>query len=1045
MDGQQLQTLTTNESGSIVVPVTSEGGADIELKAQVVPGGPNGPSEVLTIDVDPATVSPETLQLQLGDEAPRVGETLNAFAEVTVTGGDLATNTDVVFQLQPGGTTVTATTDTNGRARAELQLPQQSGTVEVLASVGGLVARQSVDVQPLEAATVTLRSFPETIGPDQQATVRAAVRDANGNPVPGTDVRLESDGNGRFEVSQLETTLTTNANGIATANVRSVTTASINLSAQVVPGGPQGSAVVTVDEDVLEIASINLSLTGETPRVGGDLELAANVERMDGGPAIGVEVAFALKPTGATTQATTESSGRAVATLALPTQSGQVSVVASVGGVSTSQTIDVQPQAADALDLQAFPSTIAPNETTSVRAIVRDANGNPIPGADVRFETNDEGQIGQGQSQTVTTDGGGAALVEVSSITQASITVSAQVVPEGPQANLSITVQDTTLDRIVLLTSSVHLPSSTRAVEDGIELTAIATDADNRVVQNVDIDFSSSPDGTLQVTQPTTDQNGRASAVLTTPDSAMNRTLTLTASGGGVQAEQTVDVVGTRLEVMGPEAIRPDATEVFDLRLTDAVGEGISQQSIDITSANGNVVSPGSVTTDATGRASITVTAGVPGQDVLSFQGFGLIQQAMFLTSRFNIEFLTPDDAVEVGFGDPVNVSVEVTEDGIPTVNQPIAFSATRGRVSTLNTQTDAQGRASVNLATQSSDGAGPVLLTVSGPEDVVRERRIELISDTPSAITLQAEPATLSRDEEAVLTAAVRDPDGNPVRDQTVRFSLEDTSAGELRSGLVTTDGQGVARTTYIPGNSGSGTEAVIVTASVGDPEIDQDQVALTVRSAPLFIVLGSDNQISKNGGDATYSKIYNAIVTDAAGNPPPESTDLRLSLRSLEYQKGEYERGLERWIRPDANIVPSTDAFFGTLNPVPGTMYGPYFGEGPFGCRSEDPQGTGNLDLADDYNGNDAIDPPAVGSTPASASIDDNGVASFELRWAQSVAQWVLVRLTVTARVDGTESSRSIDFTLPVAAEDINDLDVTPPNQVSPFGTELDCANPG
>ena len=67
-----------------------------------------------------------------------------------------------------------------------------------------------------------------------------------------------------------------------------------------------------------------------------------------------------------------------------------------------------------------------------------------------------------------------------------------------------------------------------------------------------------------------------------------------------------------------------------------------------------------------------------------------------------------------------------------------------------------------------------------------------------------------------------------------------------------------------------------------------------------------------------------------------------------------------------------------------------------------------------------------------------------SFELRWAQSVAQWVLVRLSVTARVDGTESTRRLDFTLPVAAEDVNDLDITPPNLISPFGTADECVNP-
>lgn len=1038
VNGTPSRTLTTDDSGSIVVPVSSETSSDIQLSAQVLP---SGPTDNLTVSVNADALSPENLQLSVGDTSPRVGDSLAVTANVAFADGQAAANMDVAFNVQPQGAGASARTDSEGRASTELQMPSQSGQVEIVASVGGLVERIAIDVRPDLPATLELAAFPATIGPGQQTSIRSRVSDANGNPVPNIDIRLQSDDNGRVDGSQT-TTVTTDANGAAVIPVESTTDTDIALTAQVVPDGPQDSLTIVVDENATEVDSVSLSVGNSSPRVGESVSVFADVTQVGGDPAAGIDVAFSLEPTGQTVTARTNSSGRASAELQMPDQSGEVTVRIDAAGLTETQEIEVGAGESDAIELVAFPSTIAPGEETSVRAIIRDANGNPVSDTEVRFETDNDGQIGDGTIETVTTDGGGSAVVQVQSVTEEEITVTAQALPSGPSASFNVTVEDQSVAGIVLLASSAQLASSAIDAEDGVELTAIATDSANRVVQGVDIDFSASPDGALVLVESETDQNGRASAVLTTGGNARNRTVTVTASGGGAQAEQEIDIVGTRLEVSGPSAIRPNAQGSFNLRLRDAANSGIRGQRIDVSSENGNPISPPSVDTQADGTATVDVTASAAGEDTLRFDGFGLTEELSFLVSRFDISYLQPSDAIEVGLGNPVTVEVELTEQGTPVVNETVEFATTRGTLSSLNQQTDAQGRASVTLNSQSSDGAGPALLTARGPEEVSRDQQIELVSTAPSSISLQSEPATLSPDEESTLTARVTDQDGNPVKNQTVRFRVEDNSAGELTAGIATTDGQGIARTVYRPSDNGSETESVQVTASVGDPEIDQDQVALTVRSGALFIVLGSDNQISKNGDDATYSKIYNAIITDSAGNPPPENTEFRLTLRSLEYQKGNYVRGAERWIQTPT--IDSSDPFFGTPNPDPARDFGPYFGQGPFGCRSEDPLGSGDINRSDDYNGNGVIDPPAIASVPNTADIDEDGVASFEVRWAQSVAQWALVRLSVTARVDGTESTRRLDFALPVAAQDVNDLDVTPPNLNSPFGDAGQCIDP-
>lgn len=592
-------------------------------------------------------------------------------------------------------------------------------------------------------------------------------------------------------------------------------------------------------------------------------------------------------------------------------------------------------------------------------------------------------------------------------------------------------VQPIAIDNIILLAEPPVLPSNATNEADGVTITAVARNANNVVVSDVPLTFTADS-GALTVLDNVTNPSGRVNATLTTGGDPRNRTITVQASSGETQASITVAVTGTKMTVAGPQAIESGVTETFTVRLLDAGDVGLRDLTIEASSEQGNLVEPASAATNTNGRVTFEVTGTQGGQDVLTFSGADLEVTRTVQVSTFGIEFTTPATGTEVNLGDTVSVGMILRQDGNPASGQSVAFTTTRGTLSAQNVTTGGDGSAATVLT--ASGGAGPVLITASGPEGVSRKHAFELVATVPSTISVQAEPSTVAPGGEADVIAVVRDAASNPVKNQVVSFTLNDVSGGGLTASTDVTDSQGIAQTSYVASGAASARDGVTITARVDNPPtpVPADTATLTVAAPTLFLALGTDNQINKNDATATYEKVFNALITDAAGNPAPPTTVFRLSLRSYEYQKGRMVRGADIWV-PQYNVEagPNPDHF--------GTS-GAYFGHPAFGCTSEDPQGTGNINLADDYNNNGQIDPVNVALVPSTVEIDADGVAAFTIRWPQNYAFWVLVRLTATATVSGTETTRRLDFVLPIAAEDVA-LANSPPNIVSPFGVSTLC----
>jgi hypothetical protein len=117
---------------------------------------------------------------------------------------------------------------------------------------------------------------------------------------------------------------------------------------------------------------------------------------------------------------------------------------------------------------------------------------------------------------------------------------------------------------------------------------------------------------------------------------------------------------------------------------------------------------------------------------------------------------------------------------------------------------------------------------------------------------------------------------------------------------------------------------------------------------------------------------------------------------------------------------------------------------------CNTEDPNNDGLED--NDYNndkgskqpGQPIIFPGQVVSTDVGSAVTaSGGSARVNLIYPKDHADWVAVRLTATATVQGSQSSTSVDFWLPGAAGDYNQSGTQPPGVVSPYGVANTCSD--
>lgn len=731
-----------------------------------------------------------------------------------------------------------------------------------------------------------------------------------------------------------------------------------------------------------------------------------------------------------------------LATLALAACNDSSDFAGSPSGTGTGTGT---PTAVSAVKVSANSATIPADSSSgaTVQALVLGAGNVAISGATVSFAATS----GALENVTATTNSSGiasATLLAVGTAAGSQITVSAAVGGASGNVNVGVVNNQQT---ITLLTSLEQLPSngSTPAT-----ITAIVRNASNQLVPGAMVNFSASSGAIVPVQTTagaaaspfvaagTTDANGQAQATLSTPGDPSDRSITVTASVGSTTSALVVAVVGTTLSLTGPTSLIDGATGTFSVSLTDSGGNAIAGQAVVATSTNGNTITPANVTTDNTGHANFNVTAAKAGNDTIQATALGLTATAALQVSSQSFNFTSPASATQVDLGVSEPLTITWTNAGAPVTGQTVTFSTTRGlfsnNSSTITQVSSGTGTATVSL---SADTAGPAIVTATAAS-VSAQLPLTFVATTPASIDVQANPSTIETNGQSTIIAIVRDANNNLVEGQTVDFQLNDKTGGSISVASAVTDVQGQAETVYTATSTASTSNGVQITATVqGVPAATVD---LTVGGQTVFLSLGTGSVISENAAKTQFSVPFVIQALDSAGNAVPGVT-VSLDIHSLPpngntnpatYTTAAYAKGT--W----ANCG-GTPAW--TQNPV-----GTCTGEGLVAyCVNEDVNGTGIYEAGEDYNGNDKLDPGDVAAvTPGQVVTDSTGTANVAITYPEDHALWVQAKLTATTTVNGTQTTTTAVFWLPMLASYLTNSTVSPPGLDSPYGTANNCANP-
>lgn len=592
----------------------------------------------------------------------------------------------------------------------------------------------------------------------------------------------------------------------------------------------------------------------------------------------------------------------------------------------------------------------------------------------------------------------------------------------GGDPATGVTVSATSL---TLLASSPQLGSSGNA--DSI-ISAIVKDQRNNLLADVPVTFSASS-GSLEVPLgAATDGAGRVEAVLTPGGDYSNRTITVTATAGNLSDSVAIAVTGTTLSIAGETSATLRDLVTLTILLRDSDNNPIAGRTVDVTSSRGNRLTAPSLTTNTGGQVQVTVIADQAGSDTITVSAQGASASHALNVSGDEFSLLTPDTGAAIEINSCEEVTASWLQGGSPVIGEALNFSSTRGTlfsdavctVPANNAITDDDGEASLWI---SSVNAGPATLSVAAADGPSTARIVNFVATEADSINAQASPSTIGPNDgdqtvqqESTITVTVRDANNNLVSGKLVRFTIvTDNSGGTLSSATATTNLQGRASTTYISSSATTAKDGVIIRAEVDEDPSISSTVALTVARSALFVRLGTGNQIEEPDL-TTYRMPYTVMVTDANGNAAA-GVPLILSVNPSDpngpnpaYAKGRYVLDNGVWVVDHDDV-----------------------------CQNEDLNLNGILDAGEDTNLDGKLTPGNVASVPVNVVTDANGAFQFGITYPQQYANWVHVRLTATATVDGTESLDFQDFWLPVAASDVEGADVPPPGVISPFGEGL------
>jgi hypothetical protein len=507
-----------------------------------------------------------------------------------------STDSGVIAPVQTNSTSTPGTTDSNGEAAVTLSTPgdPSNRTIKVTAAVGSVTASIPVAV----VGTKLTVTGPTSLIQGASGTFSVSLTDSAGAGITGIPVTLASSNKNTLSAASL----TTDASGHGTFGVTAATAGADTVSATATVGLTQTTMKATQGLTV-SAQSFNFSAPAPGTTVNlGTPEVVTITWTSNGTPAANQAVMFSTTRgsfNGAATYSTmTDANGNASATIS-SASSGPAVVTAAATGVSAQLTLQFIATNPSKIDVQASPATIPTSGSSTITAIVWDAQGNLVQGQTVDFQLTDKTGGSISLATAVTDSQGRAQTVYQATSTPSSskgVTITATVQGTAVTGSSALTVGGQTVF-LSLGTGSI-VSENQQKTQFILPYVIQALDSAGNAVPgvNVTITIHSFPQADVP-TQPLNADGSTVGAFAAYAKGGWGLVGGGSACNGGIVGSSYCQII--------------TATCYNE----DSNGSGVLQSPAEDLNGNGELdpkdvaaVSPGTVTTDSTGTANINVT-----------------------------------------------------------------------------------------------------------------------------------------------------------------------------------------------------------------------------------------------------------------------------------------------------------------------------------------------------------------------------------------------------------------------------------------------------
>jgi adhesin/invasin len=597
----------------------------------------------------------------------------------------------------------------------------------------------------------------------------------------------------------------------------------------------------------------------------------------------------------ATTSAVTDVNGVARLYLKAPTVTGIATITAasSDNAAEGSATVSFVSGAPAAIGLSAQPSELAPGTSTSLTAIVTDANGNLVAdGESIRFSfTTAAGAVGgnfSGAPIVNRTTANGVIILSYTAGTVAGIESIVATSTNGTTRTLPLTlsINASSISSLALTSSAATIPANGTST---VTLTATARNSSGLGVPGAVVTFSTSTGTLIGSTSVTTNANGVATATLKSGTSIL--TATANASVNGYTANVNVGFTAGSATVIGssaaPSSVRPGGTSIITVAVLDGNGNPVSGEQVAFTLPTKNSgitasLSAANATTNASGLATVTYTAGNGnGSDTArATLSNGTTKDTIINVNASNavigsLSTMATNPSIPVTVGSTIIRATVRDSAGLVLPGITVNFTSSAGTLVATGTTTpaitsaitDANGIAALTLIAGSNVLTASVEASANGFASIVP---VNFIAGSPDVVSVSAAPNAVNPGVSSTISAFVTDLGGNPVVGETVTFSIPTKGSGLPTLALTTavTNANGLASVAYTAG-AGTGTDSVSVLTSNGKT----GTVAISV--SPANVVVGSVSVVANSATiPVTGSTVVRATVRDTSGQVIPSAT---------------------------------------------------------------------------------------------------------------------------------------------------------------------------